>query len=152
MSNAQQKRLPLLVQAAPLFVLAQEPAVYISSSTACTESVCSCRGCACSTAVNVKQEDWQPAGPMPTAPGPIATAGVPVVATHLLPQVAMASGEVVAPPVVNGAFAMPPAKAIQKRRASLPKEAPQSDVSPATASPRSPVRPAQQNAQIQRPP
>ena len=96
--------------------------------------------------MNVQQEDWQPAGPMPTAPGPIATAGVPVVATPLLPQVAMAASEVVAPPVVNGAFAMPPAKSIQKRRASLPKEAPQSEVSPVAASPRSPVRLSQPNA------
>jgi hypothetical protein len=55
-----------------------------------------------------------------------------------MPQVAMASAEGIKcePPVVNGAFAMPPAKAIQKRRSSLPKEAPPTDVSP--DSPRGP--------------
>ena len=77
-----------------------------------------------------------PAGPMPTAPGPIAPAGVPVVATPAMPQGVAVKAELVAPPDVNGAFAMPPAKAIQKRRPSLPKEAPSADVSP--DSPRAP--------------
>jgi hypothetical protein len=66
---------------------------------------------------------------MPAAPGPVATTmpGAPVVATPAVAGVATASA--IGPPVVNGAFAMPPAKAIQKRRTSLPKEAPPSDVS-----------------------
>lgn len=67
-------------------------------------------------------------GPMPTAPGPVATAGV-AVATPAVSGVPVASAEAAGAPVVNGAFAMPPAKAIQKRRTSLPKEAPPSDVS-----------------------
>lgn len=75
---------------------------------------------------------------MPTAPGPVmgdAMAAPPVVATPACgmgaPGMKVEAEAVDGPPVVNGAFAMPPAKigGIQKRRTSLPKDAPPCDVS-----------------------